>query len=145
MVQNMVQCSRRHTVMSRCCGRVAHLGDADICVFALFGISSGFLMYLECYSLSPKMHGRVGVSVPLGGVMCLPLWFVTLCLWLYCSFTLCLPKQCLPYFTDCPIDFENGLVTLVHHKHVYIYIYWFPLVIEKEECMQCPVLVLVIL
>jgi hypothetical protein len=35
--------------MSRCCGRVAHLGDADICVFALFGISPGFLMYLECY------------------------------------------------------------------------------------------------
>ena len=34
-----------------------------------------------------------GVSVSLGGVMCLPLWFVTLCLWLYCSFTLCLPKQ----------------------------------------------------
>jgi hypothetical protein len=46
--------------MSRCCGRAAHLGDADICVFALFGISSGFLMYLECYSLSPNMHGRVG-------------------------------------------------------------------------------------
>ena len=60
MVQNIVQCSRRHTVMSRCCGRVAHLGDVDICVFALFGISSGFLMYLECYSLSPKMHEIVG-------------------------------------------------------------------------------------
>ena len=59
--------------MSRCCGRVARLGDADICVFALFGISSGFLMYLECYKLSPNMHGRVGVSVPLGGVMCLQL------------------------------------------------------------------------
>jgi hypothetical protein len=146
MVQNRVQCSRRHTVMSRCCGRVARLGDADICVFALFGISSGFLMYLECYKLSPNMHGRVGVSVPLGGVMCLQLWFVTLCLWLYCSFTLCPTETiCLPYFTDCPIDFENGLVTLVHHRHVYIYIYWFPLVIEKEECMQCPVLVLVIL
>jgi hypothetical protein len=29
----------------------------------------------------------------------------------------------MPYLTDCPIDFENGLVTLVHHKHVYIYIY----------------------
>jgi hypothetical protein len=46
---------------------------------------------------------------------------------------------CLIYrqtFTDGPIDFENGLVTLVHHKHVYIYIYWFPLVIEKEECME---------
>jgi stage V sporulation protein SpoVS len=41
-------------------------------------------------------------------------------LWLYP-----LPTEtiCLPYFTDCPIDFENGLVTLVHHKHVYIYIY----------------------
>jgi hypothetical protein len=46
--------------MSRCCGCVAHLGDADICVFALLSTSSGFLMYLECYSLSPKMHGRVG-------------------------------------------------------------------------------------
>jgi hypothetical protein len=35
--------------------RITHLSDTDIS-FTLFNISSKFLLYLECYLLSPKMH-----------------------------------------------------------------------------------------
>ena len=67
--------------MSRCCGRAAHLGDADISVFALFGISSGFLCIWSVTRYHPTctgdwvdgLNGPGGVSVPLEGVMCLPL------------------------------------------------------------------------
>ena len=54
----LIQYSQRHGVINHCDRRITHLGDMDIS-FVPFNISSKFLLYLECYLLSPKMHKKV--------------------------------------------------------------------------------------
>ena len=53
-----LQYSQRHTMINHCDRRITHLSDTDIS-FVLFNTSSKFLLYLECYSLSPKRHKKV--------------------------------------------------------------------------------------
>jgi hypothetical protein len=53
-----IQYSQRHTMINHCDRRITHLSDNDI-YFVLFNIPSTFLLYLECYLLSPKMHKKV--------------------------------------------------------------------------------------
>jgi hypothetical protein len=53
-----VQYSQRHTMINHCDTRITHLGDMDIS-FVLLNISSKFLLYLECYILSPKISKKV--------------------------------------------------------------------------------------
>jgi hypothetical protein len=55
---NKLQYSQRHTMINHCDRRITHLSDTDI-YFVLFNIPSKFLLYLECYLLSPKMHKKV--------------------------------------------------------------------------------------
>ena len=50
--------SQRHTMINHCDRRITHLSDTDISI-DLFNIASKFLLYLECYLLSPKMHKKV--------------------------------------------------------------------------------------
>ena len=45
-------------MINHCDRRITHLSDTDIS-FVLFNISSKFVLYLECYLLSPKMHKKV--------------------------------------------------------------------------------------
>jgi hypothetical protein len=45
-------------MINHCDRRIPHLSDTDIS-FVLFNISSKFLLYLECYLLSPKRHKKV--------------------------------------------------------------------------------------
>jgi hypothetical protein len=52
------QYSQRHTMINHCDRLITHLGDTDI-YFVLFNIPSKFLLYFECYLLSPKMHKKV--------------------------------------------------------------------------------------
>ena len=44
---------KRHTMINHCDRRITYLGDMDISI-VLFNISSEFLLYLECYLLTPK-------------------------------------------------------------------------------------------
>ena len=53
-----IQYRWRHTMINHCDRCITHLSDTDI-FYVLFNISSKFLLYLECYLLSPKMHKKV--------------------------------------------------------------------------------------
>jgi hypothetical protein len=53
-----IQYSQGHTMINHCDRRITLLSDIDIS-FVLFNISSKFLLYLECYLLSSKMHKKV--------------------------------------------------------------------------------------
>ena len=61
-----LQCysSQRHTctMINHCDRRITHLSDTDIS-FVLFNISSKFVLYLECYLLSPKRHKKVSKQI----------------------------------------------------------------------------------
>ena len=56
--EKSLQYSQRDTMINHCDRRITHLSDTDIS-FVLFNISSKFLLYLECYFLSPKMYKKV--------------------------------------------------------------------------------------
>ena len=58
MTLKKVQYSQRDTRINHCDRRITLLSDTDIS-FVLFNISSKFLLYLEYYLLSPKMHKKV--------------------------------------------------------------------------------------
>jgi hypothetical protein len=45
-------------MINHCDRHITDLSDTDIS-FVLFNISSKFLLYLECYLLSPKRHKKV--------------------------------------------------------------------------------------
>ena len=45
-------------MINHCDTRITHLGDMDIS-FVLLNISSKFLLYIECYMLSPKIPKKV--------------------------------------------------------------------------------------
>ena len=49
-------------MINHCDRRITHLSDTDVS-FVLFNISSKFLSYLECYSLSPKKHKKVSKQI----------------------------------------------------------------------------------
>ena len=80
-----------YSVINHCDRRITHLSDTDIS-FVLCNISSKFLLHWECYLLSPKRHVKINRlnkpkdrSESLRWVIHLSQWFITLCLWLYCS------------------------------------------------------------
>jgi hypothetical protein len=56
--QGEIQYSQRHIMINHCDRRITLLSDTDIS-FVLFNISSKFLLYLEYYLLSLKMHKKV--------------------------------------------------------------------------------------
>ena len=45
-------------MLNHCDIRITHLNDTDIS-FVLFNMSLKFVLYLECYLLSPKRHKKV--------------------------------------------------------------------------------------
>ena len=57
-----LQYSQRHTMINHCDRRITHLSDTDI-FFVLFNLSSKFLLYLECYLVSPKMYKKVSKQI----------------------------------------------------------------------------------
>jgi hypothetical protein len=52
-------------MINHCDRRITHLSATDI-FFVLFNISSEFLLYLECYILSRKMHKKVSKWIKQG-------------------------------------------------------------------------------
>jgi hypothetical protein len=49
-------------MINHCERHITHLGEMDIS-FVLLNISSKFLLYLEYYILSPKMHKKVNNKI----------------------------------------------------------------------------------
>jgi hypothetical protein len=57
-----IQPSQKHRVRNHCDRCITFLfnNETDTCIsFVLFNISSKFLLYFECYLLSPKIHKKV--------------------------------------------------------------------------------------